>query len=202
MGETEGLNFNPRAPCGARLQTVAAADYVVGISTHAPLAGRDENTQSRSAFDTDISTHAPLAGRDAAACMKSKGQRLFQPTRPLRGATFRRSCWRPHRRNFNPRAPCGARPRAACCLCRRTTDFNPRAPCGARRRNTISNSYQYLFQPTRPLRGATNVANVTAVISPISTHAPLAGRDRWPRTCCSRALYFNPRAPCGARRSW
>ena len=35
------------------------------ISTHAPLAGRDERKFSVVVFDLCISTHAPLAGRDA-----------------------------------------------------------------------------------------------------------------------------------------
>ena len=33
----------------------------------------------------------------------------------------------------------------------------------------------------------------------ISIHAPLAGRDAAPTRLRSEALYFNPRAPCGAR---
>ena len=34
-----------------------------------------------------------------------------------------------------------------------------------------------IFQPTRPLRGATKYADLMAGIIKISTHAPLAGRD-------------------------
>ena len=33
------------------------------------------------------------------------------------------------------------------------------------------------FQPTRPLRGATLIADASEVLRNISTHAPLAGRD-------------------------
>ena len=83
---TEQANFNPRAPCGARqfrgydreanaeqfqptrplrgaTPTDPSRGRPLGISTHAPLAGRDV---ARSVcFDTEsISTHAPLAGRD------------------------------------------------------------------------------------------------------------------------------------------
>ena len=36
------------------------------------------------------------------------------------------------------------------------------------------------FQPTRPLRGATVTIKVMAVSTGISTHAPLAGRDLHP----------------------
>ena len=79
------------------------------------------------------------------------------------------------------------------------------------------------FQPTRPLRGTT-VAPRHALwyIYPISTHAPLAGHDYRvysyavervkfqptrplrgttivPWASSLALLYFNPRAPCGAR---
>ena len=78
------------------------------------------------------------------------------------------------------------------------------------------------FQPTRPLRGATEYIGSAAGDIAISTHAPLAGRDityqldRWSNNTFqpTRPLrgatqryklhflhhsYFNPRAPCGAR---
>ena len=43
-------------------------------------------------------------------------------------------------------------------------------------------AYKILFQPTRPLRGATVISLSWATISSkISTHAPLAGRDRLTR---------------------
>ena len=82
------------------------------------------------------------------------------------------------------------------------------------------------FQSTRPLRGATALLGINAVVLSISTHAPLAGRDTSTLPSCStpaefqptRPLrgatdleraghmmgrYFNPRAPCGARPgSW
>ena len=56
------------------------------------------------------------------------------------------------------------------------------------------------FQPTLPLRGATDACWRCRGINPVSTHAPLAGSDtpraaRFTRTAC-----FNPRSPCGERR--
>ena len=56
--------------------------------------------------------------------------------------------------------------------------FNPRAPCGARPVRRSRCVALILFQPTRPLRGATE------------NRAAPSGRGR----------NFNPRAPCGARR--
>ena len=55
------------------------------------------------------------------------------------------------------------------------------------------------FQPTRPLRGATGTYTPKSTQIFISTHAPLAGRDRVRPAAPSARRYFNPRAPCGAR---
>ena len=57
-----------------------------------------------------ISTHAPLAGRDEKDADAIKQQLIFQPTRPLRGATDLERAGHMMGRYFNPRAPCGARP--------------------------------------------------------------------------------------------
>ena len=57
----------------------------------------------------------------------------------------------------------------------------------------------FVFQPTRPLRGATTHDGRCRVRKVISTHAPLAGRDESVRHPPTNEDYFNPRAPCGAR---
>ena len=56
-----------------------------------------------------------------------------------------------------------------------------------------------IFQPTRPLRGATFSLLEFVPLYDISTHAPLAGRDWRSSNPKLRRIYFNPRAPCGAR---
>ena len=50
------------------------------------------------------------------------------------------------------------------------------------------------------MRGATPSAPVRAFALLISIHAPRAGRDPASPAAVRRAIYFNPRAPCGARR--
>ena len=79
------------------------------------------------------------------------------------------------------------------------TDFNPRAPCGARLHCPDKISTQFLFQPTRPLRGATRRRRCAGGAMQISTHAPLAGRDTVSSIPSRTLSHFNPRAPCGAR---
>ena len=57
-----GKGFNPRAPCGARLDP-QNMPKMGRVSTHAPRAGRDRPPVVTVA-DAWVSTHAPRAGRD------------------------------------------------------------------------------------------------------------------------------------------
>ena len=60
----------------------------------------------------------------------------------------------------------------------REANFNPRAPCGARHYSWHLSRTEQEFQPTRPLRGATEDEK----------------QEQGERK------HFNPRAPCGARQ--
>ena len=66
---TNPLHFNPRAPCGARLLACCKWERFYNISTHAPLAGRDDGYEPQDGELPFISTHAPLAGRDQTMIM-------------------------------------------------------------------------------------------------------------------------------------
>ena len=139
---------------GATFSASVTHLQLLGISTHAPLAGRDEEWRSNIAGRRRISTHAPLAGRDGQNSRHKVGRRYF----------------------------------------------NPRAPCGARLRDAAERQGVSVFQPTRPLRGATQALRAIFALTAISTHAPLAGRDRQLNKLSRAIIDFNPRAPCGARR--
>ena len=79
--------------------------------------------------------------------------------------------------------------------------FNPRAPCGARPYFRMQDFFPSGFQSTRPVWGATASETAGNAYNEISIHAPRVGRDRVTRISCARSAYFNPRAPCGARRT-
>ena len=69
-------------------------------------------------------------------------------------------------------------------------------------RDAVSNQFFadiYVFQSTRPVRGATNVNQIVQQSGTISIHAPRAGRDLLVISFLLISTYFNPRAPCGAR---
>ena len=169
-----------------------------------------------------ISIHAPLAGCDAARPARCTRLRAFQSTHPLRGATLIPSnsaaffCISIHAplagcdssylavslwmADFNPRTPCGVRPCPRYPARQPTPgDFNPRTPCGVRRAACSLDNYKFKFQSTHPLRGAT-LFSFRAISQSIfqSTH-PLRGATPSLLYGMRKAMYFNPRTPCGVR---
>ncbi len=199
-------HFNPRAPCGARLSAAAGLkpEQSAIFQPTRPLRGAtDDLARVQGLWTADISTHAPLAGRDDVweDMQFQRDRSAFQPTRPLRGATRRYPTHEGAPPHFNPRAPCGARrwgedsssfiqrirfqptrPLAGrdhcgshqpCC----GTYFNPRAPCGA-----------------RPL-----AIRLLLPRANISTHAPLAGRDGESLTTVADAIRISTHAPLAGR---
>ena len=168
------------------------------ISTHAPLAGRDQPGRQLFGHVLTISTHAPLAGRDPVGRLDAL-EVLISTHAPLAGRDPCRHCYTQPHCNFNPRAPCGARRLEPWASSASRSDFNPRAPCGARPRLCLLVQQRSRFQPTRPLRGATGAhpGNVHHRQN-FNPRAPCGARHIWPgfRFWLSN---FNPRAPCGAR---
>ena len=168
-------NFNPRAPCGARLScsrplarlllfqstrpvrgaTNARPEQRPGrlISIHAPRAGRDQAVIDPAEV-LAISIHAPRAGRDNPHAAPVWHDRPgFQSTRPVRGATIADRI-KPENCDISIHAPRAGRDPDGC-------------------------------PPARWQR--------------ISIHAPRAGRDTSNVFSIAVPVDFNPRAPCGAR---
>ena len=81
------LYFNPRTPCGVRLDNKTNESQWDVISIHAPLAGCDVNVLVIHKGLKPISIHAPLAGCDILCSTFARSFTKFQSTHPLRGAT-------------------------------------------------------------------------------------------------------------------
>ena len=170
------LLFQPTRSLRGATSTGAEVPKPILISTHALLAGRDQNKAKRH-HQKQISTHALLAGRDSQQAKAEDrqghfnprapcGARLqtlhplttgskFQPTRSLRGATIQVKKIIIIPINFNPRAPCGARPPSVTGV-HKNFIFQPtrslRGATGAKKERPDGGTS---FQPTRSLRGAT-----------------------------------------------
>ena len=167
-------NFNPRAPCGARLITANDSVSYTGISTHAPLAGRDERKSKTNKTKNKFQPTRPLRGATRAKWYTIP-KSVFQPTRPLRGATAQKFSVSIHT-EISTHAPLAGRDysKALTCL---TDLFQPTRPLrGATGAFGLLGGL-FQFQPTRPLRGATYPLRGVTGFWSISTHAPLAGRD-------------------------
>ena len=168
--------FQSTRPLRGATAAAKRAAHERPISTHAPLAGRDSIDKLIAYVQDSISTHAPLAGRDpinppgivsgmvfqptrplrgatAAFLLQTKPKR-FQPTRPLRGATCIAG-GRGRALDISTHAPLAGRDTSTAGYSLLRRNFNPRAPCGARRKSHSISYVPPVFQPTRPLRGAT-----------------------------------------------
>ena len=196
--KTQRVNFNPRAPCGARLiGQLRALGYSV-ISIHAPRVGRDDDCP-QTADGLPISIHAPRVGRDTTIRELDAYARIsIHAPRVGRDPVLRGT--RPISRYFNPRAPCGAR-RGAIMAYYNPYIFQSTRPvwgatCGYGRqtvRHVIFQSTRPVwgatspfcgcgcgcgFQSTRPVWGATSGGREEERCIKISIHAPRVGRDQ------------------------
>ena len=192
-------NFNPRPPCGGRLQKQFVNNLIAAISIHAPRAGGDY----------------------PACCRGSSWPNHFNPRPPCGGRQRLVYLISLYHLNFNPRPPCGGR-LAWPHLRLYSFHFNPRPPCGGRQRGLEYRERKIRFQSTPPVRGATGIMSCGVWVTGISIHAPRAGGDpaaffimsahgaisiHAPRAggdgaCAAarlRLMHFNPRPPCGGR---
>ena len=126
------LDFNPRAPRGARREKLKGVVDKVSISIHVPREGHDMTDFLLLGYLPSISIHVPREGHDTFMPHPHSSQRLFQSTCPARGTTSHKRRDHAARLHFNPRAPRGARPGKAPLLPCQEQNFNPRAPRGAR----------------------------------------------------------------------
>ena len=118
----------------------------------------------------------PMRGATPAPVDPVLAELQFQSTRPMRGATL----VIPHiglRRHISIHAPLAGRDSGDPTHRSAPPYFNPRTPCGVRRGYQDQITAALVFQSTRPMRGATIVAQLNAAAGIISIHAPHAGRD-------------------------
>ena len=171
------LNFNPRPPCGGRLNIFATF-----------------------AKNRTISIHAPRVGGDFLIAWIGKRIIKFQSTPPVWGATRGKARGGKERRHFNPRPPCGGRPLQRRGIRRKMQNFNPRPPCGGRHDLPYVGGLNYdisihaprvggdracppssplllPFQSTPPVWGATRPFRRYNNGRMISIHAPRVGGD-------------------------
>ena len=191
------VDFNPRAPCGARLHLLLAREVAERFQSTRPLRGATTGMPRRIASLTFQSTR-PLRGATLRRVFAPAALLAFQSTRPLRGATRAEQCV-VRRFDISIHAPLAGRDGQARAHRAAEEHFNPRAPCGARRLHPAAPRGDQRISIHAPLAGRDRRRGQGFPCLHISIHAPLAGRDQASTTGRSKSGNFNPRAPCGAR---
>ena len=221
LSPQDALNFNPRAPYGARRCIGIFGRLLSKFQSTRPIRGATILC-GVGLFVCGISIHAPHTGRDTAGSAAPDRPCPFQSTRPIRGATIPSGENVP-RKDFNPRAPYGARLAASNRDAQFVEKFQSTRPIrGATCHPGPWRSRPGRFQSTRPIRGATHLRGDYSINLFISIHAPHTGRDVKSPACHSlpkkfqstrpirgatleayakayESHDFNPRAPYGAR---
>ena len=167
-------NFYSHAPRGARLS--ALSPWIVpSISTHTPLAGRDDVGISAVTVVGDISTHTPLAGRDDSPPRILLLCRISTHT-PLAG------------RDLNLKKSK---------IFSKISTHTPLAGRDGAERRHIRSTAEFLL--TRPSRGATAVANLTLAVPKFLLTRPSRGATTDQYIVWAEDGDFYSHAPRGAR---
>ena len=169
--------FNPRAPRGARRQSGRGALWLAYFNPRAPRGARLRRSPAIRRR-SKISIHVPREGHDPADAGASVKITVFQSTCPARGTTPRP--W--HFRQIPPH-------------------FNPRAPRGARLRDFILIRLKAEISIHVPREGHDGVSTTTiAAVAEFQSTCPARGTTKARLRPVGGGVYFNPRAPRGARR--
>ena len=176
MGLPSYGHFNPRAPCGARRRIASPSPPRRYFNPRAPCGARPTGHRDTPP-SRRISIHAPRAGRDLAPHHEADSPGYF-----------------------NPRAPCGARQfrweNTVCCF----AYFNPRAPCGARLCISKPRYTPGCISIHAPRAGRDPALLIMAApVAEFQSTRPVRGATLGSMPSRLAVLYFNPRAPCGAR---
>ena len=191
------MSFNPRPPCGERLQFFDALLVCDVFQSTPPVRGATSSACARLSLSVSFNPRPPC-GERLEAWLKENYEPQFQSTPPVRGATVDLGFndrggivsihapragsdqvargWAQPPGRFNPRPPCGERP-CAHAVRTRCGGFNPRPPCGERL-GLLAVYPDMEFQSTPPVRGATPGYCFLVAGWKVSIHAPRAGSDR------------------------
>ena len=193
------MNFNPRTPCGVRQNQKNRGGVWMDFNPRTPCGVRPQDGDDFKIFE-HFNPRTPCGVRQNVSA-KPKQAKTFQSTHPMRGATV------PMGNKNKDGAISIHAPHAGCDLgtvaeSKKQRRFQSTHPM---RGATVGRRFFYVdvkkFQSTHPMRGATFEDEFGDYRYVISIHAPHAGCDAETERNGGRVLHFNPRTPCGVRRT-
>ena len=169
------MSFNPRTPCGVRLNTQYSLLSIVKFqSTHSLRSATTDYLIYKQIVT--VSIHALLAECDNAGTGPEPDWKKFQSTHSLRSATLNVKC--DGDGNY-------------------VSIHALLAECDTMR---VDSTCPFLgFQSTHSLRSATSTTYYNAKEKEVSIHALLAECDLYQLALSGYNIGFNPRTPCGVR---
>ena len=169
-------NFNPRTPCGVRLEKEVVVTLTDYISIHAPRVGCDQANQVTFRELVDFNPRTPCGVRPRLSTV-FLAISSFQSTHPVWGATIP-CCGRPGRRSISIHAPRVGCDDSTDPRIKRRYLFQSTHPVwGATTQALQSMSFLWIFQSTHPVWGATGPGGGCGQLPQISIHAPRVGCD-------------------------
>ena len=178
--ETGLVNFNPRAPCGARLSGDHSTLHRKNFNPRAPCGARRFKTRSVFWFG-HFNPRAPCGARRLSWCMPIPSVK-FQSTRPVWGATLHRFPSQT-RCQISIHAPRVGRDDSPSWLLLLPLQFQSTRPVWGATPERVYVVTSFIFQSTRPVLGATNAVNHRTVRPLFQSTRPVWGAT----VCTSRA---------------
>ena len=146
----------------------------------------------------NISTHAPHAGSDRDLVHRLFATRISTHA-PHAGSDLKQSSKLQKHANFNPRSPCGERHLYANDS-NGLNSFQPTLPMRGATTCKLLGVFLFPFQPTLPMRGATlHRSSLPLARVDFNPRSPCGERRSRHELSCKDQEYFNPRSPCGER---
>ena len=200
MGMYSAKEFQSTLPVWGATDAVMERASSGGISIHAPRVGSDRCYRHPCRF-LHISIHAPRVGSDINNFHVRCGTNAFQSTLPVWGATRMREI-QAEIVKFQSTLPVWGATSIISPAGLDKLEFQSTLPVwGATGREVTKDYFRSGFQSTLPVWGATGVALRLFFTGNISIHAPRVGSDQVVRDIGGNSIHFNPRSPCGERRS-
>ena len=168
-------DFNPRTPCGVRLDPARISCFCANFNPRTPCGVRPHQSTTAHKMG-DFNPRTPCGVRLIVSKVDTGGE-PFQSTYPVRGATAGHSRrWKPCR--FQSTYPVRGATRNTCNRLQgvRISIHVPRAGCDYASGDR-SLTVKQTFQSTYPVRGATGFPAHAKTTSGISIHVPRAGCD-------------------------
>ena len=147
-------HFNPRSPCGERLQSAVLVSLGMIFQSTLPVWGATDTGGREGVGRTDFNPRSPC-GERLYSSRQFRRLNYISIHAPRVGSDFIKLKIKGVPKQISIHAPRVGSDDLNTFALERSTDFNPRSPCGERLRPNLLGNWDFRFQSTLPVWGAT-----------------------------------------------